>query len=76
MLITNNDINRKLKCPSKGPFPIVQVYTNDTVRVQNGAVTERIISVVAPLTQTSTSLGGSVAGPVVIPHANKLNSGF
>ena len=42
VLITNNDIDRKLNYPTKGPFPIVQVYTNGTVRVKNGAVTERI----------------------------------
>ena len=42
VLITNNDIHRKLNCPTKGPYPIVQTYTNGTVRVQYGAVTERI----------------------------------
>ena len=42
VLITNNDIARKLNCPTKGPFPIVQVYANGTVRVKNGAVTERV----------------------------------
>ena len=42
VLITSNDIHRKLNCPTKGPHPIVQVYSNGTVRVQNGAVTERI----------------------------------
>ena len=42
VLITNNDIHRKLNCPTKGPFTIVQTYTNGTVRVKNGAVTERI----------------------------------
>ena len=42
VLITSNDIHRKLSCPTKGPYPIVQVYSNGTVRVQNGAVTERI----------------------------------
>ena len=42
VLISDNDIHRKLNCPTKGPYSIVQVYTNGTVRVQNGAVTERI----------------------------------
>ena len=37
VLITNNDIHRKLNCPTKGPFIIVQTYTNGTVRVKNGA---------------------------------------
>ncbi len=44
VLITNNDIDRKLNCPTKGPFPIVQVYTNGTVCFQNGTVIERINS--------------------------------
>ena len=34
-LITSNDIHRKLNCPTKGPYPIVQVYSNGTVHVQN-----------------------------------------
>ena len=42
VLITSNDIHRKLNCPTKCPYPIVQVYSNGTVRVQNGAVTECI----------------------------------
>ena len=42
VLITSNDIHRKLKCPTKGPYPIVQVYSNGTVRVQNGAMTKHI----------------------------------
>ncbi len=42
VLITSNDITRKLNCPAKGPFRIIQVYTNGTVCVQNGAVSERI----------------------------------
>ena len=42
VLVTDNDIHRKLNCPTKGPYNIIQVYTNGTVRVQKGAVTERI----------------------------------
>ena len=42
VLITSKDITRKLNCPTKGPFRIIQVYTNGTVRVQNGAVSERV----------------------------------
>ena len=42
VLITSNDIHRKLNFPTKGPYPIVQVYSNGTVRVQNGAVIKRI----------------------------------
>ena len=39
VLITINGIDRKLNCPTKCPFPIVQTYTNSTVCVQNGAGT-------------------------------------
>ena len=42
VLITNNDIHRKLNCPTKETYPIVQVYSNGTVRVQNGTVTKCI----------------------------------
>ena len=42
VLITSNDIHRKLNCPTKGPYPTVQVYSNSTVCVQNGAITEHI----------------------------------
>ncbi len=43
VLITNNDIDRKLNRPTKGPFHIIQVYTNGTTHVKNGAGTEQII---------------------------------
>ena len=33
VLITSKYITRKLNCPTKGPFKIIQVYTNGTVRV-------------------------------------------
>ena len=42
VLVTDQDIHRKLNCPTKGPYNIIQIYTNGTVRVQRGAVTERI----------------------------------
>ena len=42
VLVTDRDIHRKLNCPTKGPYNIIQIYTNGTVRVQRGAVTERI----------------------------------
>ncbi len=42
VLITSKDITRKLNCPTKGPFMIIQVYINGTVHVQNGAVSERV----------------------------------
>ena len=42
VLITSNSIHRKLNCLTKGSYSIVQVYSNGTVRVQNGAITEHI----------------------------------
>ena len=42
VLITSNDIHLKLNCPTKDPYPIVQVYSNGNVRVQNGPVTKHI----------------------------------
>ena len=39
-LVFGRDMLLNLKF--KGPYPIVQVYSNGTVRVQNSAVTERI----------------------------------
>ena len=42
VLVTDRDIHCKLNCPTKGPYNIIQIYTNGTVRVQRGAVTERI----------------------------------
>ena len=41
-LVTDNDIQRKLDYQSKGPYKIIQVHSNGTVNIQNGAVTERI----------------------------------
>jgi hypothetical protein len=36
------DIHRKLHGPKKGPYLITEVYTNCNVRIQRGAVNERI----------------------------------
>ena len=59
VLVTDNDIHRKLNCPTKGPYNIIQVYTNGTVRVQKGAVTERInIRRCTPYTETHQFGGG------------------
>ena len=32
VLIIGKDIHRKLKCPTQGPYTIIQEYTNGTVR--------------------------------------------
>ena len=40
--IVNDGIHRKLDTPKLGPFPITDIYTNGTVRIQRGAVNERI----------------------------------
>ena len=42
VLITGHDIHRKLHFPTKGPYPIVQVYSNSTLHVQNSTITEHI----------------------------------
>ena len=31
VLITSNDTNMKLNCPTKCPYPVVQVYSNSRV---------------------------------------------
>ena len=40
--IINNEIKRKFESPKSGPYPITDVYTNGTVRIQRGHVNERI----------------------------------
>ena len=40
--ITKDGTFRKLDCPKQGPFPITEVFSNGTVRIQRGAVNERI----------------------------------
>ena len=42
VLLIVSDLQRKLKCPTEGPFTITQVFSNGTVRIQRGAVNERI----------------------------------
>ena len=42
ILIIRDGHFRKLEGPFLGPYSIVQVYTNETVRIQRGTVTERI----------------------------------
>ena len=40
--IIKDGIYRKLEDPHMGPFPITQIYANGTVRIQRGAVNERV----------------------------------
>ena len=42
VLIYRDGIFRKLDGPFLGPYKIIEVYTNGTVRIQRGIVTERI----------------------------------
>ena len=42
VLIYKDGIFRKLDGPFLGPFKIIQIYTNGTVRIQRGIVDERI----------------------------------
>ena len=74
VLITNNDIHRKLDHPTKFPYPIVQVYSNGTACVQNDAMTKASILDDVSLAQTSTSLGGERFGSSSDTTANKLNT--
>ena len=38
----HGEIIRKVEFPNEGPYKIIQVHTNGTVRIQRGKVTERI----------------------------------
>ena len=40
--IKNDGVQRKMDSLKQGPFPITDVFTNGTVRVQCGRVNERI----------------------------------
>ena len=42
VLLTKPGIIPKLEKPRKGPYNLVRVYTNGTVRIQRGAITERV----------------------------------
>jgi len=42
VLLAKDGIIRKTELPQEGPYEIVQVYTNGTVRIQRGAVRERL----------------------------------
>ena len=42
ILIYRDGHFRKLEGPFLGPYEIIQIYTNGTVRIQRGATTERI----------------------------------
>ena len=42
VLIHKDGILRKLESPTEGPYTILQVYTNGTIRIQRGAVRERM----------------------------------
>jgi hypothetical protein len=40
--VINDGIQRKMDTPKNGPYPITDVFTNGTVRIQRGPVNERI----------------------------------
>ena len=40
--IVKDGILRKLTCPKEGPYPVTDVFTNGTVRIQRGPINERI----------------------------------
>ena len=55
VLVTDNDIHRKLNCLARWPYNIIQnLFTNGTVRVQKRVVTERLnIIHCVPYTETN-----------------------
>ena len=42
VLIVKKYIIRKVEDPNDGPYAITQVHTNGTVRIQRGAISERL----------------------------------
>ena len=42
VLIIKKGIIRKVEDPNEGPYTITQVHTNGTVRIQRGAISERL----------------------------------
>ena len=38
--IVNKDLQRKLKAPNEGPYEVLEVFTNGTVKLQRGPVAE------------------------------------
>ena len=40
--VIRDGIFRKLEGPKFGPFPITDIYTNGTVRIQRGSINEQI----------------------------------
>ena len=40
--ILNTDLQRKLKAPNEGPYEVLEVFTNGTVKLQRGPVAEII----------------------------------
>ena len=40
--IVNKDLQRKLKAPNEGPYEVLEVFTNGTVKLQRGPVAEII----------------------------------
>ena len=58
VLIIDKDIYRKLKYPIEGPYVIIEFYTNSTLCIQNGIVTECIIIRRCSFYTTHHKLGG------------------
>ena len=56
VLLEKPGINRKMEAPREGPYRIVQVSTNGTVRIQKGVVVQRVnIRRITPYFQRSPS---------------------
>ena len=54
ILLTRPGINRKMSTPRTGPHTVERTYTNGTIRIQRGAISERVnIRRVTPYLETS-----------------------
>ena len=42
VLVIKDGVFRKVEDPNEGPYTITQVHTNGTVRIQRGAISERL----------------------------------
>ena len=71
-LIICKNIHRKLKCPTQGPYTIIQEYRNNTVRVQRGVVSERInIRRYIPYPDPEQFFEGEcIIGPILLVPSN------
>ena len=67
VLGTNNDICRKLICPTQGSKTSMQIYINNTVRVHRRAISELInIRRCIHCTEPTQFGGWGIVGPILL----------